>query len=61
MFAIPAPGDRMDNVAIVVGPFLAMVSQAEGTQLDDIIGYNFLRNCKVPLDYPNLILGLFAT
>lgn len=30
-----------------------------GTKLDGIVGYNFLRNYKVALDYPNETLSLF--
>jgi hypothetical protein len=52
-------GARIDNVSVVVGPFLAMLSQAAGAQLHGIIGYNFLRNYKVAVDYPNLTLSLF--
>jgi hypothetical protein len=53
-------GARIDNVPVVIGPFLAMLSQAAGAQLDGIIGYNFLRKDKVAVDYPNLTLSLFA-
>ena len=39
--------------------FFAMLSNAIGTKLDGIVGYNFLRNYKVTLDYPNETLSLF--
>ena len=35
-----------------------MLSQVVGTKLDGIVGYNFLRNYKVVIDYPNEVLGL---
>jgi hypothetical protein len=36
-----------------------MLSNAVGAKLDGIVGYNFLRNYKVALDYPNETLSLF--
>lgn len=44
---------EMREVDVLVGPFLLMLSQAAGAKLDGIIGYNFLRNYKVVIDYPN--------
>lgn len=52
-------GARVDNMAVVVAHFLEMLSNAVGTQLDGIVGYNFLRNYKVVFDYPNELLSLF--
>ena len=46
-------------MAVVVAHFLEMLSNAVGTQLDGIVGYNFLRNYKVVFDYPNELLSLF--
>ena len=37
---------------------LSAISQAVETKLDGIIGYNFLKNFKVTIDYPNNILSL---
>ena len=51
---------RIDNLTVVVADFFAMLSNAIGTKLDGIVGYNFLRNYKVALDYPNETLSLFA-
>lgn len=47
------------DIAVVIGPFLAMLSNAASATLDGIIGYNFLRNYKVTIDYPNQMLSLF--
>jgi aspartyl protease len=52
-------GARIDNLAVVVADFFAMLSNALGAKLDGIVGYNFLRNYKVALDYPNETLSLF--
>jgi hypothetical protein len=38
----------------------ARLSTAVGAKLDGIVGYNFLRNYKVALDYPNETLSLFT-
>jgi len=51
-------GARIDNMSVVVGGFLAVLSGVVGTQLDGIVGYNFLRNYKVAIDYPNGVLSL---
>jgi hypothetical protein len=53
-------GARVDNLAVIVADFFAMLSKAIGAKLDGIGGYNFLRNYKVALDYPNETLSLFA-
>lgn len=41
------------EVDVIIGDFLAMLSEAAGAKLDGIIGYNFLRNYRVVIDYPN--------
>jgi predicted aspartyl protease len=53
-------GARIDNSTVVVADFFAMLSAAVGAKLDGIVGYNFLRNYKVALDYPNESLSLFT-
>ena len=53
-------GARIDNLAVIVADFFAMLSKAIGAKLDGIVGYNFLRNYKVALDYPNEMLSLFT-
>ena len=52
-------GAGIDQLAVIVADFFAMLSDAIGAKLDGIIGYNFLRNYKVALDYPNQTLSLF--
>ena len=44
---------------VVVADFFAMLSSAVGAKLDGIVGYNFLRNYKVVIDYPGEVLRLF--
>jgi predicted aspartyl protease len=53
-------GARIDNLAVIVADFFAMLNNALGAKLDGIVGYNFLRNYKVALDYPNETLSLFT-
>jgi predicted aspartyl protease len=52
-------GVKMDKMAVVVADFFATLSSAIGAKLDGIVGYNFLRNYTVMIDYPNEILRLF--
>jgi predicted aspartyl protease len=52
-------GASIDNMAVVVASFFEMLSSAVGAKLDGIVGYNFLRNYKVAIDYPNGLLTLF--
>lgn len=52
-------GAKIDNMAVVVADFFAMLSSAVGAKLDGIVGYNFLRNYRVVIDYPNETLSLF--
>jgi predicted aspartyl protease len=54
-------GARIDNLAVIVGNFFEVLSNAVGAKLDGIVGYNFLRNYKVVIDYPNQLLSLFQT
>ena len=50
---------KIDNMAVVVADFFAMLSSAIGAKLDGIVGYNFLRNYKVVIDYPGGMFSLF--
>jgi predicted aspartyl protease len=52
-------GAQLDNMQVVVADFLVMLSNAVEAKLDRIVGYNFLGNYKVAIDYPNEILSLF--
>jgi len=49
------------DLDLAVGEFLEMLGQAVGRRLDGIVGYNFLRNFRVAIDYPNETLSLFPT
>jgi predicted aspartyl protease len=53
-------GARTNHLAVMVADFFAVLSKVVGAKLDGIVGYNFLRNYKVALDYPNETLSLFA-
>jgi predicted aspartyl protease len=46
-------GARIDDLVVVVADFFAMLSHAVGAKLDGIVGYNFLRNFRVVMDYPS--------
>ncbi len=52
-------GAKIDNMTVVVADFFEMLSSAIGAKLDGIVGYNFLRNYKVVIDYPGETLTLF--
>ena len=52
-------GAKVDSMAVVVADFFEMLSSAIGVKLDGIVGYNFLRNYKVVIDYPGKTLTLF--
>jgi predicted aspartyl protease len=49
---------RLENLAVATADFLTMLSQIIKTKLDGIIGYNFLKEFKVTIDYPNETLRL---
>ena len=51
-------GAKIDNMAVVVADFFTMLNAAIGAKLDGIVGYNFLRNYKVVIDYPGEALTL---
>lgn len=52
-------GAKINNMAVIVADFFEMLSSAVGAKLDGIVGYNFLRNYKVVIDYPGETLTLF--
>lgn len=52
-------GAKIDDMAVVVADFFTMLNAAIGAKLDGIVGYNFLRNYKVVIDYPGESLALF--
>jgi predicted aspartyl protease len=44
---------KVEDLPVMVADFLVMLSQATATKLDGIIGYNFLKEFRVTIDYPN--------
>ena len=52
-------GARADNFSVVVADFFGNLCHAVGAKLEGIVGYNFLRNYKVVIDYPGKMLSLF--
>ena len=52
-------GAKIDSMPVVVADFFTMLNAAIGAKLDGIVGYNFLRNYKVVIDYPGETLALF--
>jgi len=44
---------------VVVADFFTTLNATIGAKLDGIVGYNFLRNYKVVIDYPGETLTLF--
>jgi len=52
-------GAKVHNMPVIVADFFEMLSAAVGAKLDGIVGYNFLRNYKVVIDYPGANLQLF--
>jgi hypothetical protein len=51
-------GASVRDHAIAVGDFLPAIGTAAGAELDGIIGYNFLREFQVTIDYPRARLEL---
>ena len=51
-------GAKIDGMTVVMADFFSALSEAVGVKLDGIVGYNFLRNYKVVIDYPNERLTL---
>ena len=51
-------GAHLDNMQVVAADFFVMLSNVVGVKLDGIVGYNFLRNFRIVIDYPNEILSL---
>jgi predicted aspartyl protease len=52
-------GAKIDNMAVVVADFFTILSAVVGVKLDGIVGYNFLRDYKIVIDYPGETLTLF--
>src|SRR4029077_18065644 len=52
-------GVKIENMAVVVADFFTMLNAVVGAKLEGIVGYNFLRDYKVVIDYPGETLTLF--
>lgn len=48
----------LQDLDVIVGDFLSMLSDVVGTELDGIIGFNYLRAFRVVIDYPEGIFRL---
>ena len=48
----------VQDVPVIVGDFIEMLSGVIGTKLDGILGYNYLRAFRVVIDYPNGVFRL---
>jgi predicted aspartyl protease len=51
----------LQDVAVMVADFLAELGRVIGTPLDGVLGYNFLRQFRVTLDYPASTLWLMKS
>ena len=49
---------EVTDLRVAVAGFLGALSQAIGTELLGIIGYNYLQAFRVTIDYPGAILRL---
>ena len=49
---------ELENVAVVASDFLVSLSGMVGVKLDGIVGYNYLKNFTVTIDYPRETLAL---
>jgi predicted aspartyl protease len=56
--SLAVEGARVSNVTVAVADFLGALSQAVGTELLGIVGYNYLREFLVTIDYPGGTLRL---
>ncbi|HEX8845017.1 MAG TPA: aspartyl protease family protein [Pyrinomonadaceae bacterium] len=49
---------RREQMQVVISDFLEMLGKIVATKLDGIIGYNYLKEFRVTIDYPNETLRL---
>ncbi|MBI3459690.1 retropepsin-like domain-containing protein [Candidatus Acetothermia bacterium] len=49
---------QLEKVAVVVSDFLVSLSGIVGAKLDGVVGYNYLKNFTVTIDYPRETLTL---
>ncbi len=48
----------LQDLSVVVSDFLEHIGKAVGTTVDGVVGYNFLRDFRVTIDYPNGVVWL---
>lgn len=48
---------KVESLSVVITD-LSLLRMATGEKLDGILGYNYLRNFRVPIDYPKRLLTL---
>ncbi|HYY56287.1 MAG TPA: retroviral-like aspartic protease family protein [Pyrinomonadaceae bacterium] len=56
--SIAVGGSRLENFQVLIADIFSMLNQVTGASLDGIIGYNFLKEFVVTIDYPNQVLQL---
>lgn len=44
--------DKQENLTVFVGPYFEMLSKVIGRKIDGVLGYDFMKNYKVTIDYP---------
>jgi hypothetical protein len=49
---------RQENLMAAASGFLTQLNAELGSQLQGIVGYDFLRHYRVTLDYPRGVLSL---
>ena len=55
--SVSVGGTRQQDLPVIVSDFLTMLNRVIGVQLEGIVGYNFLRNYRVTIDYPSALLS----
>lgn len=54
-------GAGIQNFQVLIADIFSMLNEATGAKLDGIIGYNFLKQFGVTIDYPNEVLTIVKT
>jgi predicted aspartyl protease len=56
--SIAIGGSRLENFQVLIADIFSMLNRVTGASLDGIVGYNFLKEFVVTIDYPNRVLQL---
>ncbi|HEV2913197.1 MAG TPA: retroviral-like aspartic protease family protein [Pyrinomonadaceae bacterium] len=56
--SISVGGSKLENFQVLIADIFETLNRATGASLDGIIGYNFLKEFIVTIDYPNGVLHL---